>query len=68
MRRYVSEARPITREATIADIERLESLTLEDFAADFDRVKIPQKADGERLSSEELNVVVASFLDTLKTR
>jgi type IV secretion system protein VirD4 len=59
---------PDHREATIADIDRLESLTLEDFAADFDRVKIPQKADGERLTSEELNAVVQSFLDTLKTR
>jgi type IV secretion system protein VirD4 len=66
--RDVSEARPTTREATIADIDGLESLTLEDFAADFGRVKIPQKADGERLNSGELNAVVASFLDTLKTR
>jgi type IV secretion system protein VirD4 len=66
--REVSEARAATREATIADIDRLESLTLEDFAGDFDRVKIPQKADGERLTSEELNAVVGSFLDTLKTR
>jgi len=66
--RDASEARPATREATIDDIDRLESLTLEDFAADFDRVKIPQKAEGERLTSEELNATVQSFLDTLKTR
>ncbi len=68
MPREVPEAGPATREATIADIERLESLTLEEFAVNFDRVKIPQKADGERLTSEELNATVRSFLDTLKTR
>ena len=62
------EVRPATREATVADIDRLESLTLEDFAVDFDRVKIPQKADGERLTSEEINAAVESFVDTLKTR
>jgi type IV secretion system protein VirD4 len=66
--REISEARPATREATVADIERLEFLTLEDFAVDFDRVKIPQKPEGERLTSEELNAAVESFLDTLKTR
>jgi len=31
-------------------------------------VKIPQKPEGERLTSEELNAAVESFLDTLKTR
>lgn len=66
--REIPEARPATREATVADIDRLESLTLEDFAVDFDRVKIPQKPEGERLTSEELNAAVESFLDTLKTR
>jgi type IV secretion system protein VirD4 len=66
--REISEARPVPREATVADIDRLDSLTLEDFAVDFDRVKIPQKPEGERLTSEELNAAVESFLDTLKTR
>jgi type IV secretion system protein VirD4 len=66
--REVPEARLATREATVADIDRLESLTLEDFAVDFDQVKIPQKAEGERLSSEEMNAVVANFVDTLKSR
>jgi len=66
--REVLEVRPATREATVADIDRLETLTLEDFAVDFDRVKIPKKADGERLTSEEINAAVASFVDTLKTR
>jgi hypothetical protein len=66
--RQVGEAPVATREATVADIDRLESLTLEDFVADFDQVKIPQKAEGERLTSEELNSAVESFLDTLRTR
>jgi hypothetical protein len=66
--REIPEARPATREATVADIDRFETLTLEDFAVDFDRVQIPQKAEGERLSSDELNAAVESFLDTLKTR
>jgi type IV secretion system protein VirD4 len=66
--RDVPEIHPATREATVADIDRLDSLTLEDFAVDFDRVKIPKKGDGERLTSEEMNAVVASFVDTLKIR
>jgi type IV secretion system protein VirD4 len=61
-------SRAATREATVADIDRLDSLTLEDFAVDFDRVSIPQKPEGERLTSDELNAAVESFLDTLKTR
>ena len=68
MPREMPEIRPATREATVADVDRLDSLMLEDFAADFDVVKIPQKADGERLTAEELNEAVESFLDTLKTR
>jgi hypothetical protein len=62
-------AKPIvTREATVADIDRLDTLTLEDFAADFDQVKIPEKPDGERLTSAELGAAVESFLDTLRTK
>jgi type IV secretion system protein VirD4 len=60
--------KPATREATVEDIDRLESLTLEDFAADFDQVVVPDKPDGERLSSEELQSAVNSFLNTLKER
>ena len=56
-----------TREATAADIERLESLTLEDFAVDFGRAQLPEKAGGERLTSEELQAAVESFLGTLRT-
>ncbi|MGH8306598.1 MAG: type IV secretory system conjugative DNA transfer family protein, partial [Steroidobacteraceae bacterium] len=60
------QAPPGAREATAADIDTIESLTLEDFAVDFNRVKIPEKPPGERLSSEELQVAVESFLDTLR--
>ena len=57
-----------TREATVDDIDRLESLTLEDFAAEFEKVKIPEKSEGERLTSDELNAAVEGFLDSLRTR
>ena len=56
----------VTREATVEDIERLESLTLEDFAAPLDQLKLPQKAEGERLTPEEMNAAVESFLQTLQ--
>jgi len=59
---------PMVREATVDDIDRLESLTLEDFDVDLKNVKIAEKPPGERLSSEELNAAVDSFLDSLKTR
>jgi predicted methyltransferase MtxX (methanogen marker protein 4) len=52
----------------VDDIDRLESLTLEDFDVDLSRVKIPEKAPGERLTSEELNTAVDGFLESLKTR
>lgn len=59
--------RPIrTRAATVEDIERIESLTLDDFAADFRKVEIPQKPDGERLTEAELHTAVESFLATLR--
>ena len=61
-----SETTFVTREATVADIDRLDQLTLEDFAVDFDQVKIPQKAEGERLTSEELSLAAESFLDSLR--
>ena len=59
---------PMVREATVDDIDRLESLTLEDFDVDLKNVKIPEKPAGERLSSDELNAAVDSFLESLKTR
>lgn len=54
------------RDATLADIDRIESLTLDDFAADFDKVKLPEKSDGERMTSDELRVAAESFLATLR--
>ena len=62
------EIAPVMREATVEDIDRLESITLEDFDVDFDRVTIPEKPDGERLSSQELQSAVESFLGTLRER
>ncbi len=59
---------PQVREATVADLDRLESLTLEDFVADFSQVEIPERAAGERMSTDEMNAAVDSFLQTLKAR
>jgi type IV secretion system protein VirD4 len=53
-----------TREATIEDVDRIESLTLEDFAADFSKVELP---DGP-LSEGDLSRAVESFIDSLKER
>ena len=58
--------KPVFREATMADIDRLESLTLEDFAAPLGEIDVPQKADGERLTAEEMNAAVEQFLQTLQ--
>ena len=62
------ESRPpaAVREANLADIDRIGSLTLDDFAADFDKVQLPEKAEGERMTSEELKVAAESFLATLR--
>src|SRR2546421_8368456 len=55
-----------TREATAQDVERIPSLTLEDYATDFSKVKIPDH-DGP-LSSDEMHAAVQSFLNTLRER
>jgi len=55
-----------TREATIEDIEHIEQLKLEDFDVDFSHVELPEKAPGERLSAQELDRAVESFLAGLK--
>ncbi|MEZ5512478.1 MAG: type IV secretory system conjugative DNA transfer family protein [Steroidobacteraceae bacterium] len=55
----------VVRDATLADIDRLESLTLEDFAADFEQVTVPQAG---RLSDREMDDAVESFLATLRER
>jgi type IV secretion system protein VirD4 len=56
---------PRTREATEADIDRIDTLTLDDFAADFSRVSLP---DTEQLSERDLQMAVESFLSTLHER
>ena len=57
-----SSAETIERDATPADVERIESITLEDFAADLSQVKLP--ASG-RLSDRDVKVAVESYLGTL---
>lgn len=60
--------KPRIRKATITDLERIDSLTLDDFAVDWNRVEIPDKAEGERLTSDELHRAVESFLATVRER
>jgi type IV secretion system protein VirD4 len=54
---------PPTREGGVEDIDRFESLTLEDFDADFSQVKLPE---GGRLTEQDLGVAVESFLASLR--
>jgi type IV secretion system protein VirD4 len=60
----VADAAPGIHEAGVEDIDRVDSLTLEDFETDFSRVDIPEH-DGP-LTGEEMQTAVTSFLDTLK--
>lgn len=60
--------KPARRAATTEDIEHIEQLTLEDFDIDFDKVVLPDKAEGERLTAEELDTAVRSFIDALRER
>jgi type IV secretion system protein VirD4 len=55
---------PKTREATLQDVERIESLTLDDFAADFSKVELPEGP----LTEGDLSRAVSSFLESLKER
>jgi type IV secretion system protein VirD4 len=64
----VAPPKPRTRKPTMEDLERIDSLTLEDFAVDWSRVEIPQKPEGERMTSEELHRAVESFLETVRER
>jgi type IV secretion system protein VirD4 len=61
-----ADAGPATRVATIEDLDRLETLRLEDFEADFSRIELPATAAGERLSDQALDAAVESFLSSLK--
>jgi type IV secretion system protein VirD4 len=59
-------AKPATRAATPEDIERIDELTLEDFAVDFDRVHLPEKPEGERMTPQEMEAAVESFIAALR--
>jgi type IV secretion system protein VirD4 len=52
------QSQPATREATIADVDRMESITLEDFDVDFGRVKMPE---GPVKEGEILNLAKSFF-------
>ena len=55
----------VERDAITDDIERIESLTLEDFAADFSAVELPTEG---RMSDDQMKDAVESFLETLRER
>ena len=60
------EARPITsrvREATVDDLQHIETLTLEDIDADFDRIEVPQ---GRPLAPSEIEATAHAFLPVLE--
>jgi type IV secretion system protein VirD4 len=52
------------RDATVEDIERIESLTLQDFATDFSKIPMPDK-EGP-LSEGEITMAADAFLKTLE--
>ena len=54
------------REATLEDLEHLESLTLEDFAVDLSRVQVPQPAEGARLTATEIDLAADNFVASLE--
>lgn len=56
------------RRATPRDIERIDQLKLEDFDVDLSRMQLPQKPEGERLTPEELDTAVETFLSALRER
>ena len=54
----------VIREATVEDVERIESLTLEDFATDFSKVPIPD--GGGPIAESEMKTAVDNFLNSLE--
>ena len=54
----------VIREGTAEDVERIESLTLEDFATDFSKVQIPAKEGS--LTDGEMKIAVETFLNSLE--
>ena len=59
----LEEERTVTREATVADIDRIESLQLSDFATDFS-IAAPEH-DG-RLSEAEMDQCLAVFMEKVR--
>jgi len=55
----------VIREATVEDIDRIDSLTLDDFAADFSAVNIPTEGP---MSEYAMHEAVEGFLATLRER
>ena len=55
----------VIREGTVADVDRLESLTLKDFATDFSKVPIPDK-EGP-LTDGEMKIAVDAFVNSVRT-
>ena len=56
-----------TRASTVADIDRIDSLTLDDFDLDPSRTIVPELAEGERMTRVQLDAAVESFLESLQT-
>ena len=54
----------MTRDATPEDIQRIDSLTLDDFAVEFP--KLPEAGEDGRLSESEMAGAVDAFLSSLK--
>lgn len=61
--RSVEEIR--VRDATVDDIERIDELTLEDFAGNLAEVEVPQ---GGPLSNEQMGGLVSNFLGALQAQ
>jgi type IV secretion system protein VirD4 len=58
------ESMPATREAVLADIDRIESLTLEDYAVDLGHLKVPEGP----LSTEETKRLAEGFVQAFHER
>ena len=60
------DSKGITRLATVEDMERIESLTLEDFELDVSKVEVPETQPDERLSESQIYNAVERFIASLK--
>lgn len=58
------ESQPATREATLADIDRIESLTLDDYAVDLGHLTVPEGP----LSTEETQRLADGFVQAFHER